>query len=84
MQKKTKPRGLRAAAFNRYPLLPAPAKTPLPATTQPNYWDALRLESDDEVEFKSEINIDHPQEHWEATDTSDTTKIIGIDNLAHI
>ena len=36
------------------------------------------------MEFRSEIDLGHPQEQREATDTSEATKGGGIDNLPNI
>ena len=66
---------------DRYLLPPAPNKFPLTATARPNYLDTLGSDSDDETEFRSEIDIDHPQEHLESINTSEATKVRGIDNL---
>ena len=63
------PRGHHTTSSDRSPLLPAPAKPPPPVTACPNDWETLRLDSDNDMEFRSEIDLGHPQEQREATDT---------------
>ena len=57
----TNPRGQYSTSSKIAPLLPSNAKPPNMATTHPNYWGALGLDSDDDTEFRSEIDLNHPQ-----------------------
>ena len=52
--------GQRATSSDISPIPPITAKYPLPATAITNYWDALGLDFDDDAEFRSEINLNHP------------------------
>ena len=77
-----KPRVQYVTSSDIYPLLHT-TKPPPSATTCPTYCNALGLDSDNEEEFRSEIDLDHLQEHWEATDTLKATKGAGIYNLTN-
>ena len=79
-----KPRGQCATSSKRSPLLTVLVKPPPLATARPKYWGTLGSDSDEDAEFRSEIDLKHPQEHRESTDTSEATKGVVIDNLANI
>ena len=55
------PRGQSATSSDKSPPPPIPATAPLPALNRPNYWDDLGSDSDDDADFRSEIDLDHPQ-----------------------
>ena len=61
-----------------------PHQQPTPATVRPNYWDALGLDSNDDAEFRSDIDLAHPQEIPEVMDTPEVTEVGGLANLDNI
>ena len=71
-------RGQCATSSDRSP--PIPDKDPPPATARPNYWDSLGSELDNYAEFRSELDITHPQG---AAVTQEVTDGGGVENLAN-